>query len=375
MKLLFVIESLHIGGAEKSLVTLLNKIKDKGYQIDLLIFKSGGELEPDIPKEVHIIRENIKIGFFDRIILKLSKQIHTKVHHAQLFRKFFLKNTKNFQHDYDVAVAYNQGLATYYVSERVRAKKKLAWINVEYTKAGYSIEKDIQFYQKFNKIITVSRPACEDFTNALEKIGANEIEPIVIKDITNNLEIRNKALAFDPKFENEIFHICSVGRLVYQKNYSLAIKAASILKLRGYDFKWHVIGDGAEKKLLNKLIKKYNLTGVFILHGSKNNPYPYIYNSDLFVQTSKSEGLGLTVIEAKILEKPVVATEFAENNGIVQHEKSGLISSSSPSSVADNIEKLMTNQKFRNQLAKQQYSIEDEEIKTLNLIETLIQLI
>ena len=71
MKLLFVIESLHLGGAEKSLVTLLNKLKDKDFQIDLLIFKSGGELESDIPNNVHIIRKNIKIGFLDSVILKL----------------------------------------------------------------------------------------------------------------------------------------------------------------------------------------------------------------------------------------------------------------------------------------------------------------
>lgn len=375
MKLLFVIESLHLGGAEKSLVTLLNKLKDKDFQIDLLIFKSGGELESDIPHYVHIIRKNIKIGFLDRIILKLSKLIHTKVHHAQLFRKYFLKNTENFKHSYDVAIAYNQGLATYYVSERIKANKKLAWINVEYTKAGYSIEKDIQFYRKFDQIVTVSKPACENFSEALALIGEKNIQPIVIKDITNNEEIRRKALSFDPKFENNILHICSVGRLVYQKNYTLAIKAASILNLKGYQFKWHIIGDGAERKQLDKLIDKFNLSEVCILYGSKKNPYPYIHHADIFVQTSKSEGLGLTVIEAKILQKPVVATAFAKDNGIIIHEKTGLISPSTPMSIAEHIERLINDIDLRQQISKQPYSVDDDEIKTLNLIENLIRAI
>ena len=51
-KIVFVIESLHHGGAEKSLVTLLNLLDYSKLQVDLILFKKGGEFEKFIPKEV-----------------------------------------------------------------------------------------------------------------------------------------------------------------------------------------------------------------------------------------------------------------------------------------------------------------------------------
>ena len=113
------------------------------------------------------------------------------------------------------------------------------------------------------------------------------------------------------KNDSEHINILTVGRLViHYKGYDLAIKAAKRLKQNGYKFKWYIVGDGPDKDKIKKLIIKNELTNEFILLGKKDNPYPYMRSCDIYVQPSRKEGFGLTTIEAKILKRPIVCTNF-----------------------------------------------------------------
>ena len=126
---------------------------------------------------------------------------------------------------------------------------------------------------------------------------------------------------------SEDINILTVARLVIDyKGYDIAIKTAKILKENGYKFKWYVVGDGPDKVKISSLIDEYDVKDCFILLGKRENPYPYMKNCDIYVQPSRREGFGLTVVEAKILNKPIVCTNFNTAKELIENENDGLIS-------------------------------------------------
>ena len=122
------------------------------------------------------------------------------------------------------------------------------------------------------------------------------------------------------------------------------------MKERGVEFVWFFIGDGEERLNIENLIKIYNLQKYVILLGERTNPYPYMAQCDVYVQTSSFEGYGLTIAEAKILGKPVVSTNFDVVHDQIKHEHDGLIAEMTPESVADNILRLINEKDLRNRI-------------------------
>lgn len=343
-KILFVINSLTIGGSEKSLVSLLSMLDYKKYEVDLLMFRHGGEFEKYIPKEVNILDEldyysyltgkksniniinRIKYQFFRiRTSINLRKNLKKtiQIHAEQVLYKSHNKVLKCINKKYDVAIAYSQGLPTYYVADKVNADKKIAWINCDYVTTMYDKEYDKDFYNKFYKIIAVSN-SIRNSISSLNKEYEKKLE--VIFDIVDPELIErmaNEEVVFEDK---SYINILTVARLVIaHKGYDLAIKAAKLLKDDGYKFKWFIVGDGPDKDKMNELILKNKMKDYFILLGKKDNPYPYMKNCSIYVQPSKKEGFGLTVIEAKILRKPILCTNFNTAKEIIKNDYDGLI--------------------------------------------------
>ena len=89
-----------------------------------------------------------------------------------------------------------------------------------------------------------------------------------------------------------------------------------------------------------------------ILLGYKENPYPYIKSCDIYAQTSLFEGLGLTVIEAAILQKPIVTTNFPTSYSIIENEITGLICNMNPLDIAKSIERYLNNPELNKKIVK-----------------------
>ncbi len=111
--------------------------------------------------------------------------------------------------------------------------------------------------------------------------------------------------------DNEIM-ITTVGRLVKQKGIDQAIEVCKMLVDKGYPIKWYVVGGGEEEGSLNKKIVENQLQDNFILVGPQKNPYKWMKNCDIYVTTSRFEGYAVTMLEAKALAKPIVATDINE---------------------------------------------------------------
>lgn len=385
-KILFVINSLGLGGAEKSLTSLLNAFDFTRYEVDLLMFRPSGMFMELLPEEVHILPELLflKSNKSLTIQLKNPKYLIARIratiglrqnsnkcilHDAQCYWKYAGNAFNELPGAYDVAIAWGQGNPTHYVAEKVNAKRKIAFVNADYEAAGHNRNFDHIFYEQYDYIAAVSDKLAEIMKNVFPDM---ENKIVTVYDINNAALINQMA-----KIENPFVNVSSdlivvtVGRLVKPKGYDLAIQASKILKDKGIDFKWYFVGDGPERLVIEQDVQKYNLQENIILTGAQSNPYTYIKNADIYVQTSRFEGYCLTLGEARILNKPVISTNFEVVYNQIRDGENGLIVEMDPQKIADAIIRLFTDKELRNNIVenlKQEKKGNIEEIEKLYLL-------
>ena len=369
-KILFAIDSLACAGAEKSLITLLSLIDYSKYEVDLQLFSYGGELENLLPKEVKLLEPfnymkfttlSLKKAIQEGIFKLKLKYLFSRLKFSFILRKgkydnkakarLFWEINKNCieetKKEYDIAIAYAQGVPTFYVADRVKAKKKIAWINTSYHLERIEKQYQRNKYRKFNKIVLVSNSAKNIFKEVYPEF---EEKLEIIYDI-NNPKIMEEMSNIGEKLPigNEI-KILTIGRFAKGKAYDIALEACKILKDKGIKFKWYILGKGPLKEEIEQKIDELGLKEHFILLGVTPNPYGYIKSADIYVQTSRFEGFGLAIAEARILNVPVVTTEFdAVYNQMVQR-KNGIVTQMNAQSVADGIMELIENKELKNSI-------------------------
>jgi glycosyltransferase involved in cell wall biosynthesis len=252
--------------------------------------------------------------------------------------KYALPYLPKVAKEYDVAISYLWPHD--FVAERVKAKKKIAWIHTDYSTVDTNIKMDLKVWKKFDHIVAVSE-ACK--SSFLQKYSQLADKVIVIENITSPEFIRKMA---DEKVNNLMikdsrFKIVTVARLSHAKGIDNAVKALNILKEKGYhDIAWYVVGYGGDESMIKELIKESKLEDSFILLGKQTNPYPYMKEADLYVQPSRYEGKAVTVGEAQILSKPVMITRYATANSQVKDGIDGFITGLSIEGIATGIEGL-----------------------------------
>ncbi len=361
-KLLFVIDSLPCAGAEKSLITLLFQLDYEQYEVDLQLFAYGWTLDELVPKEVNFLpplsytnysKQSLKQMILNCRNLTQFKMIVARLRYSLFIRKGHLTNAqmarlywqsigsvieKN-EKVYDVAISYAQGIPTFYVADKTRAAKKYAWVNVSYTLGEEDRLFQEKYYQAYERIVAVSESAEEIF---LESFPMFKDRMTIIYDI-NDYQMIKRMSELEPEFKLDVPHLklLTIGRLDHQKGYDIALEAARLLKERGILFTWYVLGKGGLYDEIKQTIQKYGLEKEFILLGITANPYPMIKQCDIYVQTSKFEGYGLAIAEARMLNKPVVTTKFDAVFNQMVHEKNGLVTPMDGVGVADGIERLL----------------------------------
>ena len=222
----------------------------------------------------------------------------------------------------------------------------MAWVNVNIFNAGYHADFNARFYEKLVRIVPVS----QDLENILrENYPQFNHKYVCVYDILNPQIIRHNAE--DNLKELGLFDkhpiIVTVGRLVPQKNYLLAVETAKVLNEKGVDFRWFFVGEGSERPQIEHQILQYGLNDKVFLLGMQTNPYPFMAHCDIYVQTSSFEGFGLTIAEAKILGKPVVSTNFDVVHDQITHEQNGLIAEMTAEALANNILRILKEDSLR----------------------------
>lgn len=349
-KVLFIIDSLICGGAEKSLISLLPLLDYSKLQVDLMQIERGGIFERYVPREVNIVNFPHSRSFVFKICqmwFSLLLRIIKSRHSAEIRWMTMNAIYGCLEEEYDVAVAYQQGFPTYYVAEKVQARRKYAWVNADLQKAGYSEPFNHRFYELYDNVVPVSDVLC----NMMRKnnyVDSSKLFPVY--DILNVELIRKMSQEEVDLQTCRNVTIVTTGRLAPPKNHILAVEAAALLKKKELDFVWYFVGDGSERERIELLIAKHGLEENVKLVGMKPNPYPYMAMADVYVQTSSFEGFGLTLNEARILHRPVVSTNFPVVYNQIRDGENGLIAEMNPESVAEKILMLINDEALRNRI-------------------------
>lgn len=385
-KVLFVISTLYNGGGEKSLISLLQTMHPDKYEIDLLLFRKMGmflEQVPEyvnirtVPKEMEYLYDNNKKGRVDyKGIRLISTGISTLLSKSYVgqrqirWKYFYSKFIKKEEKTYDVAIAYMEGEPIYYVVDKVKADKKIAWIHNDYTNLGCSPKFDEIYFSKVDNIVSVSDKCVEILKDTFVKYK-NKIS--YIPNLTSSQTIKSMSEKFYPsEYNNQENILLSIGRLNHQKGFDMAIDAAKCLSNKGYNFKWMIIGDGSLEDELKKQIQKNGLESKIFLLGTKENPYPYIKNCDIFVQTSRFEGKSIALDEAKILAKPILVTNYPTAKDQLINDKEGIIVDLNSQAIAEGLANLIDNRDKRKKLSQYLSSFEYGNENLINLYYEII---
>lgn len=193
-------------------------------------------------------------------------------------------------------------------------------------------------YKLADKIITQT----EEMENELISLGIKKKKIQTLHNPVNIQEIKEKALSYNPFEGNNSRKFVAVGRFAKQKGFDVLIEAFNIAVKEMPNSELHIVGDTTYgnseiAKELKELISKYQLHGKVFFPGFQDNPYPYIANADIFVLSSRYEGLPNSLIEALALGKPCAATKCIPIiSRIIQDGKNGFLASvEDPEELAD----------------------------------------
>lgn len=392
MKILFVIPSMRIGGAEKSLVNLLNLMDLNEYDVSLLLFKPEGDFLQQIPSGVHILETDPSLFYaykLDKKVFSCKRAIRSAIlrifstgvckilygNHARQRRwiKFYKPILPKQKGEYDVAVGYLEGDASYYVIDKVNAKRKILWVHSNFDNIKKNEEASVyrEYFCKADKVVSISDKCVQVLQNNYPDIN-NKF--VYLPNLTSSAVLNNAArVTICEEFSKDAFNIVSVGRLTEAKGFDMAIDALKILKERKVPVHWWIVGDGELRTSLEKHMRDNGVESNLTLLGFKSNPYPYMNKADLIAQTSRWEGKSVVLDEAKILEKPILSTAYATVKDQVINGSEGIIVEMNAEAIAQEIECLVkdksTLNRIRQYLKNHDYGNQNEIIKYYKLFE------
>lgn len=330
IKILFFIDTLLGGGAEKVLRTLVNNMNQQKFEITVQTIEEvepSGYLAPGIRyKAVNRCKTAIGRKLFS-FWLRLCAEL-------KWFYPLYIKD------DYDIEVAYLECGPTKIMAGSTNQKAlKLAWVHCDLEKKEgitAQTEKLKAYYRAYDKVICVSQNVKESFL----RLFGDTPEAVALHNVNDETQIMEQSHAFLPE-RSGIPTFASIGRLSYQKGNDQLIEACRLLKADGYDFRLWIIGEGAERPKLEKMIREFHLECCIKLWGFQYNPYPYMATADFLVVPSRYEGLSTVVTEALILGKPVVTTPCTGMRELLGDSEYGLITEDNAEGIYSGLKKML----------------------------------
>ena len=396
-RILIVSHALELGGAERSLIGLLDAINPEECDVDLFLLRHEGELLEAIPDHIHLLPEvpaftvlarpmqsTLKEGHIlltgARFAGKLTAKYHAKRHGytdsgvaLEYSHKYTCPLMPRIQpnKEYDLAISFLT--PHYFVAKKVKAKKKFAWIHTDYSKLQVDVISETAMWGAFDYIASISDAVTDSFIKVFPTL---KDKIVLIQNILPERLVRQQANAFSAETEmpeDGSIRILSIGRYCTAKNFDNVPDICARLIQAGLDIKWYLIGYGGDEALIRRKITETHMEDRVILLGKKENPYPYIKTCDLYVQPSRYEGKAVTVREAQMLGKPVVITRYATSASQLEDGVDGVIVPMDNEGCAAGIAALLRNPEKMRQLSEnckaRDYSNAQEVEKLYKLME------
>ena len=323
-KVLFITQALWLGGIETALANLLNHLDYDRFDITCLITEDyramAGQItekcrllvadrghpvsfsEPYRYARLYGLMEEPQRGGTLRRLIWQGLRLTCRGPEMRLYADYIKKQLSG-EH-FDTCVIYSDRVAEIAVRAANADRFLMFYHNADIGKAYH----DIYGYRRSEKIIAVSEAQCEKLKR-LRPAFANKMITIPNYVDVDSVLRRAKRPEKWPLFPQVGIHVVSCGRLAHQKGFDIALEACANLVNRDFDnLHWYVLGVGPLKNHLEKLAEEYGVQEHFHLMGSRNNPFPYMTEADLYVQPSRTEGYSLSILEARVLACPTVAT-------------------------------------------------------------------
>ncbi len=348
-RILVFSHALELGGAEKALLGLLEAIDKTQYGVDLFLMRHEGELLPYIPEGVNLLPEIpaysclavpmarvLKKGqfavAFGRARGKAAARRRVKdlglpgdndvsLQYSHKYTQFAMPKLGG--KEYDLAISFLT--PHYFVANRVKAKRKIAWIHTDYSTVAVDREEQLRMWSAYDHIISisgqVSRSFCKTFPELADKL-------ILIPHFLPVQSMRDQAGAFSAEAEmpeDGSIRLLSIGRFCTAKNFDNVPDICRRIREMGLNVKWYLIGFGGSEALIRSRIQEAGMGESVVILGRKGNPYPYIRACDLYVQPSRYEGKCVSVLEAQILGKPVVIANYPTAQSQLEDGVDGVI--------------------------------------------------
>ena len=349
-KIMFMIESMIVGGAEKSLINLVNNLNKEEYDITIISMYKYSIYDGYEYNFKDLFNNNIKVKCLldnsKKLSYKLFNFLYNKLPKTWSY-KFFIKEK------YDIEVAFYEGFPTTFLAySNNKSSKKIAWLHTDSNNAFGKFDKiklneTKNIYEKFDSIVGVAKSVCNSFENIF---GLKDKLVVQYNIFENNKIITKSKEDIEKNLKSDKFKLISVGRLTPIKGYDRLLKCIKKLKDDGLEFELWIVGDGNEKSKLEKYIIENNLGNIVKLLGFQDNPYKYIKECNVFICSSLAEGFSTVVAEAIILGKPIVTTKCSGMDELVGDGNCGLITENNEDSLYDGIKKILTNNKLYEEL-------------------------
>ena len=330
-KVLFALSSMNIGGTEKAFLNLLDTLDPNEYDITLLLFEKKGGFLPLVPEWItvkvldgydsmkpeimdpplHVVKDHIRNRRFGRAFLLAATHLWFKLtkNRTPYYRCVLHGVADHARYDTAIAYAGPFDFLSVYIAYCVTAKEKVQWIHFDVQKFQFNTETCRKLYRKMTKICVVSESAKRSF---LSKLPSATEKTVTCPNVVSERKCREYA-ELGAGFEDDApgLRLVTLGRLSQEKGQDIVPEIAVRLRDAGVAFRWYLIGDGQLRPVIEQKIKANALEESVILLGTQPNPYPFLKQADVYVQTSVHEGFCITLAEAKAFDLPIISTDCA----------------------------------------------------------------
>lgn len=275
------------GGTERVTSIIANELykKEKEFSIHILSIQNSTsssffEINPNIKHDTILVKENVS---FKRDYFNVVKGI----------RRYIRENKIDILIDVDVI---NDIFSIPAIS--CTNTKLISWEHFNYHENNGT------------KLRSISRKLAAKYSNFIVTLTEQDR-----KNYEKNLKVSNKIKCIYNPIEKVVNETCdinakqliSVGRLTYQKGFDMLCEVAKDVLYKHREWKWVILGEGEDRRLLENKIEEYGLQERLLLKGNVSNIDEYYKNSSIFVMTSRYEGLPMTLLEAKGYSMPIVS--------------------------------------------------------------------
>lgn len=329
IKILFFIETLEGGGAEKVLRNLVNNMNQSKFDITVQT------VEP-CDYQNYLVK-----GVRYKSIKRCSSGVRNCLmnYWYRFCTEFKLTYPLYIRDAYDIEVAYLECGATKVMAASTnRRAKKIAWVHCDAKKKGLTVKKTGKYYLKYDQIVCVSNASQKSF----EDVFSGYAKATVLYNVIDEVEIHHKLQEKHVEnWDTDTFHILTVGRLCFEKGCDRLLKVCELLQDDGYTYKMHFLGDGPDKEQLMEQTRMLGLSDYIEFEGFSSNPYPYMERANLIVIPSRTEALSTVAIESLILGKVVITTPCSGMQELFGESEYGIITEDSVISLYLNIKRMM----------------------------------